>query len=73
MKKILKDTYKGLDEKNEKQSENEKQLAVRVNENKFQIKKNDDYENLNLKAVNVNLDEPEVLMQQEITDITKNC
>ena len=58
MKKILKDTYKGLDEKNEKQSENEKQLAVRVNENKFQIKKNDDYENLNLKAVNVNLDEP---------------
>ena len=42
MKKILKDTYKGLDEKNEKQSENEKQLAVRVNENKFQIKKNDD-------------------------------
>ena len=58
MKKILKDTYKGLDEKNEKQSENEKQLTVRVNENKFQIKKNDDYENLNLKAVNVNLDEP---------------
>ena len=58
MKKILKDTYKGLEEKNEKQSENEKQLAVRVNENKFQIKKNDDYENLNLKAVNVNLDEP---------------
>ena len=46
MKKILKDTYKGLDEKNEKQSENEKQLTVRVNENKFQIKKNDDYETL---------------------------
>lgn len=38
----------------------------------FRLEK-DDYENLNLKAVNVNLDEREVLMQQEITDITKNC